>query len=107
MADEFKIVASLNIPESASRINKDIPKLEGQAKHLKIVADLNPTLSIKNIQAKLNSIKSPTINVNINPINSDITNAISNGLKGVQAQANQTASSVNNIAKSLTNLDDN
>ena len=28
MADEFKIVASLNIPESASRINKDIPKLE-------------------------------------------------------------------------------
>ena len=41
MADEFKIVASLNIPKSASRINKDIPKLEGQAKHLKIVADLN------------------------------------------------------------------
>ena len=56
MADEFKIVASLNIPESASRINKDIPKLEGQAKHLKIVADLNPTLSIKNIQATLNKM---------------------------------------------------
>ena len=41
MADEFKIVASLNMPESASRINKDIPKLEGQAKHLKIVALTN------------------------------------------------------------------
>lgn len=57
MADEFKIVASLNIPESASRINKDIPKLEGQAKHLKIVADLNPTLSIKNIQNTLNKLQ--------------------------------------------------
>ena len=57
MADEFKIVASLNIRESASRINKDIPKLEGQAKHLKIVADLNPTLSIKNIQNTLNKLQ--------------------------------------------------
>ena len=57
MADEFKIVASLNIPESASRINKDIPKLEGQAKHLKIVADLNPALSLKNIQNTLNKLQ--------------------------------------------------
>lgn len=56
MADEFKIVASLDIPKSADKINKDIPKLKGQAKHLKIVADLNPTLSLKNIQATLNKM---------------------------------------------------
>ena len=76
MADEFKIVASLNIPESASRINKDIPKLEGQAKHLKIVADLNPTLSIKNIQATLNKMN--------NNANKKIENKTS-GINSVQS----------------------
>ena len=76
MADEFKIVASLNIPESASRINKDIPKLEGQAKHLKIVADLNPTLSIKNIQATLNKMNNNAnikIGIDTNGINSTLS----------------------------------
>ena len=111
MADEFKIVASLNIPESASRINKDIPKLEGQAKHLKIVADLNPTLSIKNIQATLNKMNNNAnikIGIDTSGLNSvqGATQNITNGLKNIQTQANQTASSVNNIAKSLTNLDD-
>ena len=106
MADSFKISASLDIPKSISQINADIAKLQSQVNQLKITTEIDVTKSLNNIQAKLNSIKSPTINVNINPINSDVTNAISNGLKGVQAQANQTASSVNNIAKSLTNLDD-
>ena len=89
MADEFKIVASLNIPESASRINKDIPKLEGQAKHLKIVADLNPTLSIKNIQATLNKMNNNAnikIGVDTSGLNStlsDVQNKIIATNKGL------------------------
>ena len=101
MADEFKIVASLNIPESASRINKDIPKLEGQAKHLKIVADLNPTLSIKNIQATLNKMNNNAnikIGIDTSGLNSvqGVTQNITNDLKNVQIQAQQTASAVTN-----------
>lgn len=110
MADEFKIVASLNIPESASRINKDIPKLEGQAKHLKIVADLNPTLSIKNIQATLNKMNNNTnikIGIDTSGLNSvqGATQNITNGLKNVQTQAQQTASAVNNVKSELIKLD--
>lgn len=110
MADEFKIVASLNIPESASRINKDIPKLEGQAKHLKIVADLNPTLSIKNIQATLNKMNNNAnikIGVDTSGLNSvqGATQNITNGLKNVQTQAQQTASAVNNVKSELIKLD--
>ena len=107
MADSFKISASLDIPKSISQINADIAKLQSQVNQLKITTEIDITKSLNNIQAKLNSIPSPTIKVNINPVNVDVTSAISNGLKGVQTQANQTASSVNNIAKSLTNLDDN
>ena len=102
MADEFKIVASLNIPESASRINKDIPKLEGQVKHLKIVADLNPTLSIKNIQATLNKMNNNAnikIGIDTSGLNSvqGVTQNITNNLKSVQTQAQQTASAVRDI----------
>ena len=109
MADEFKIVASLNIPESASRINKDIPKLEGQAKHLKIVADLNPTLSIKNIQATLNKMNNNTnikIGIDTSGLNSvqGATQNITNGLKNVQTQAQQTASAVKQVGTSLLSL---
>lgn len=106
MADSFKISASLDVPKSISQINVDIAKLQSQVNQLKITTEIDITKSLNNIQTKLNSIPSPTIKVNINPINVDVTSAISNGLKGVQAQANQTTSSVNNIAKSLTNLDD-
>ena len=103
MADEFKIVASLNIPESASRINKDIPKLEGQAKHLKIVADLNPTLSIKNIQATLNKMNNNAnikIGIDTSGLNSvqGATQNITNGLKNVQTQAQQTSQSIINLS---------
>lgn len=109
MADEFKIVASLNIPESASRINKDIPKLEGQAKHLKIVADLNPTLSIKNIQATLNKMNNNAnikIGVDTSGLNSvqGATQNITNGLKNVQTQAQQTAKSVHDISTAMSSL---
>ena len=111
MADEFKIVASLNIPESASRINKDIPKLEGQAKHLKIVADLNPTLSIKNIQATLNKMNNNTnikIGIDTSGLNSvqGATQNITNSLKNVQTQAQQTASAVtNSINQQATSIE--
>ena len=103
MADEFKIVASLNIPESASRINQDIPKLEGQAKHLKIVADLNPTLSIKNIQATLNKMNNNAnikIGVDTSGLNSvqSATQNITNDLKNVQIQAQQTSQSIMNLS---------
>ena len=109
MADEFKIVASLNIPESASRINKDIPKLEGQAKHLKIVADLNPTLSIKNIQATLNKMNNNAnikIGIDTSGLNSvqGATQNITNGLKNVQTQAQQTAKSVHDISTAMSSL---
>ena len=111
MADEFKIVASLNIPESASRINKDIPKLEGQAKHLKIVADLNPTLSIKNIQATLNKMNNNAnikIGIDTSGLNSvqGATQNITNNLKNVQTQAQQTASAVaNSINQQATSIE--
>ena len=109
MADEFKIVASLNIPESASRINKDIPKLEGQAKHLKIVADLNPTLSIKNIQATLNKMNNNAnikIGVDASGLNSvqGATQNITNSLQTVQTQAQQTAKSVHDISTAMSSL---
>ena len=109
MADEFKIVASLNIPESASRINKDIPKLEGQAKHLKIVADLNPTLSIKNIQATLNKMNNNAnikIGIDTSGLNSvqGATQNITNGLNNVQTQAHQTAKSVHDISTAMSSL---
>lgn len=109
MADEFKIVASLNIPESASRINKDIPKLEGQAKHLKIVADLNPTLSIKNIQATLNKMNNNAnikIGIDTSGFNSvqGATQNITNSLQTVQTQAQQTAKSVHDISTAMSSL---
>ena len=109
MADEFKIVASLNIPESASRINKDIPKLEGQAKHLKIVADLNPTLSIKKIQATLNKMNNNAnikIGVDASGLNSvqGATQNITNNLKNVQTQAQQTANSIHEISTQMDNF---
>ena len=104
MADEFKIVASLDIPKSADKINKDIPKLEGQTKHLKIVATLNPALSLKNIQATLNKLNN-NANIKIGIDTSGLKNVqsatqnITNGLKNVQTQAQQTVSSLTNLAK--------
>ena len=103
MADEFKIVASLDIPKSADKINKDIPKLEGQTKHLKIVATLNPALSLKNIQATLNKLNNNAnikIGIDTSGLNSvqGATQNITNGLKNVQTQAQQTAKSIHDIS---------
>ena len=108
MADEFKIVASLDIPKSADKINKDIPKLEGQTKHLKIVATLNPALSLKNIQATLNKMNNNAnikISVDTSGLNSiqGATQNITNGLKNVQTQAQQTSKAVNEISSNLMN----
>ena len=108
MADEFKIVASLDIPKSADKINKDIPKLEGQTKHLKIVATLNPALSLKNIQATLNKLNNNAnikIGIDTSGLNSiqGATQNITNGLKNVQTQAQQTSKAVNEISSNLMN----
>ena len=108
MADEFKIVASLDIPKSADKINKDIPKLEGQTKHLKIVATLNPALSLKNIQATLNKMNNNAnikIGIDTSGLNSvqGATQNITNGLKNVQTQAQQTSKAVNEISSNLMN----
>lgn len=102
MADEFKIVASLDVPKSVQEINKDIPKLQGQSKHLKIIADLDPKLSIKNIQATLNKMNNNAnikIGIDTSGFNSvqGATQNITNSLKNVQTQAQQTASAVRDI----------
>ena len=104
MADEFKIVASLDVPKSVQEINKDIPKLQGQSKHLKIIADLDPKLSIKNIQATLNKMNNNAnikIGIDTSGLNSvqGATQNITNSLKNVQTQAQQTASAVSNSVK--------
>lgn len=110
MASDFKIVASLDIPETANEINKDIPKLQGQLKRLQIAAGLDP-VSTKKIQATLNKISGNTnINVkfdtdsfngtrnikeNINAINKEINSYVSK-LKALQKS--------NIFAKSSSNL---
>ena len=110
MADEFKIVASLDIPKSVDRINNvDIPKLRGQTKHLKIIADLDPKLSIKNIQATLNKMNNNAnikIGIDTSGLNSvqGATQNIANGLKNVQTQAQQTAKSVHDISTAMSSL---
>lgn len=109
MADEFKIVASLDVPKSVQEINKDIPKLQGQSKHLKIIADLDPKLSIKNIQATLNKMNNNAnikIGIDTNGLNSvqGATQNITNSLKNVQTQAQQTAKSVHDISTAMSSL---
>ena len=103
MADEFKIVASLDVPKSVQEINKDIPKLQGQSKHLKIIADLDPKLSIKNIQATLNKMNNNAnikIGIDTSGLNyvQGATQNITNNLKNVQTQAQQTVGSLTNLA---------
>ncbi len=111
MADEFKIVASLDVPKSVQEINKDIPKLQGQSKHLKIIADLDPKLSIKNIQATLNKMNNNAnikIGIDTSGLNSvqGATQNITAGLKNIQTQAQQTASAVtNSINQQATSIE--
>ena len=80
MADEFKIVASLDIPKSASKINADIPALEKKLTSLQILAELDITRSLNSIQSQLNTLanqaKAPTIKVGIDT--SGLKSAINN-----------------------------
>lgn len=54
MQSDLRIIASLDIPNSITEINKDIPKLEGQLKHLKVKIDPDTNSLIKQIQANFN-----------------------------------------------------
>lgn len=54
MQSDLRIVASLDIPNSITEINKDIPKLEGQLKRLKVKIDPDTNSLIKHIQANFN-----------------------------------------------------
>lgn len=54
MQSDLRIVASLDIPNSVTEINKDIPKLEEKLKHLKVKIDPDTNSLIKEIQAYFN-----------------------------------------------------
>lgn len=54
MQSDLRIVASLDIPNSVTEINKDIPKLEEKIKHLKVKIDPDTDSLIKEIQANFN-----------------------------------------------------
>lgn len=113
MEDEFKIVASLDIPNSADRINKvDIPDLEKRLKPIQILAELD-TKSVSNIQTQLNTLtnqaKAPTVKIGIDTsgLNSvqSATQNITNSLQTVQTQAQQTASAVSNVTNTSSLLE--
>ena len=103
MADNsFKIVAKLDIPTSVGKIINDIPKLEKTLQanaggNVKIVAGLDTTRSIKQIQSQLNAITAPTIKIGIDTSSIQNTQNITNGLRDVQTQAQQTANSLTNL----------
>ena len=107
--DAFRIVARLDIPKSAKLIKDDIPDLEKelQSDRVKIKAELNTTESKKLIQAQLDTLtnqsKAPTIKVRIDT--SDVKNIqnVTNGLKNVQTQANQTSQSIINLLDKFKN----
>ena len=84
MADEFKIVASLNIPKSAQAINADIPKLEKQINPIKILAELDITRSLNSIQAQLKTISNQT-NTSTIKVNVDASN-VKNTIKDINSQ---------------------
>ena len=84
MADEFKIVASLDIPKSAQTINADIPKLEKQINPIKILAELDITRSLNSIQAQLKTISNQT-NTSTIKVNVDASN-VKNTIKDINSQ---------------------
>ena len=84
MADEFKIVASLDIPKSAQAINSDIPKLEKQINPIKILAELDITRSLNSIQAQLKTISNQT-NTSTIKVNVDASN-VKNTIKDINSQ---------------------
>lgn len=112
MADEFKIVASLNIEKSTGVIKDDIKKFQDQIKNekVKIVAGLDIAKSKNLIQSQLNTLanqaKAPAIKVGVDTsgLNSlqGATQNITNSLQTVQTQAQQTASAVREVTNSVS-----
>lgn len=101
--DSFKIVARLDIPKSVKLIKEDIPKLENklQSNKVKIIAGLDITKSKNLIQTQLNDLtnqaKAPAVKIGID-VNKNIGQDAINGLKDVQTQAQQTASSIKRVS---------
>ena len=102
---------------SKDKIASELPKLESQLQsdkntRVKIVAGLDIAKSKNLIQSQLNTLanqaKAPTIKVGIdtNGLNSvqGATQNITNNLKSVQTQAQQTAKSVHDISTAMSSL---
>ena len=112
------ILSLKDTTSSKNQIAKELPKLESQLQsdkntRVKIVAGLDIAKSKNLIQSQLNTLanqaKAPAIKVGIDTsgLNSvqGATQNITNGLKNVQIQAQQTASAVNNVKSELIKLD--
>ena len=102
---------------SKDQIASELPKLESQLQsdkntRIKIVAGLNIAKSKSLIQSQLNTLanqaKAPAIKVGVDTrgLNSvqGATQNITNGLKNVQTQAQQTAKSVHDISTAMSSL---
>ena len=105
------ILSLKDITSSKNQIAKELPKLESQLQsdkntRVKIVAGLDIAKSKNLIQSQLNTLanqaKAPTIKIGVDTsgLNSvqGATQNITNGLKNVQTQAQQTAKSIHDIS---------
>ena len=111
----IKAILSLkNTKDSKKQIAKELPKLESQLQsdkntRIKIVAGLDIAKSKSLIQAQLNTLanqaKSPTIKVGIDTSDVQSVKNLTDGLKEIQAQAQQTAKSVSQVVTSLKSQD--
>lgn len=115
--DEFRIVASLNITDSAKRISDDIqsqlvPMVDAK-NALQLTASLNETATVAKIQGQLDkmSAQNMTINIGANVSNtqaqmSQIKNQVQSQLTDIQGVVNNSAvniaSTINNAIKTST-----
>lgn len=108
------ILSLKDTTDSKKQIAKELPKLESQLQsdkntRIKIVAGLDIAKSKNLIQAQLNTLanqaKAPTIKVGIDTSDVQSVKNLTNGLKEIQAQAQQTAKSVNQVVTSLKSQD--
>ena len=111
------ILSLKDTTSSKNQIAKELPKLESQLQsdkntRVKIVAGLDIAKSKNLIQSQLNTLanqaKAPAIKIGIDTsgLNSvqGATQNITNGLKNVQTQAQQTAKSVHDISTAMSSL---
>ena len=111
------ILSLKDTTSSKNQIAKELPKLESQLQsdkntRIKIVAGLDIAKSKNLIQSQLNTLanqaKAPAIKIGIDTsgLNSvqGATQNITNGLKNVQTQAQQTAKSVHDISTAMSSL---